>query len=196
MQLPIRKQIRLDNYDYSLNGAYFITICTYKHKHIFGEITQNNEKPIVGADSISARIKSKPVGADSISARIKSKPVGADSISAKMVEETFIKTINQYQNVFCSKYVIMPNHFHAIIVIDREDMESAPTLSTIVQSFKRYSTIEYIKMVKKSILPPFDKHIWQRSYYDHIIRNEKEYEKIWEYIDQNPQTWQNDKYYT
>ncbi|WP_180270772.1 transposase [Sporanaerobium hydrogeniformans] len=78
----------------------------------------------------------------------------------------------------------------------RADMESAPTVSGVVQAFKRYSTIEYIKMVKQGILPSFDKHIWQRSFHDHIIRNEQAYQKIWEYIDTNPLKWELDCFYT
>ncbi len=87
MELPKRKLIRLINYDYSQNGAYFVTICTHNKECILGD-------------------------------------VGADSISARLVEEIFIKTINEYPNVSSPKYVIMPNHFHAIIVIERKDMES------------------------------------------------------------------------
>ena len=67
-------------------------------------------------------------------------PVGADSISARMVERTFLETIRQYDGVDSPIYVVMPNHFHAIITISRADMESAPTVSEIVQTFKRYST--------------------------------------------------------
>lgn len=104
----------------------------------------------------------------------------------------------------------MPNHFHAIIVInragaeqagveragaERADMESAPTVSEIIQSFKRYSTIEYIKLVKKGILPPFNQKLWQRSFHDHIIRNQREYEMIWEYIDKNALKWKADCFY-
>ena len=74
---------------------------------------------------------------------------------------------------------------------------SAPTVSLpdVIQSFKRHSTIEYIKLVKQNILPPFDKQIWQRGYYEHIIRNEHEYQKIYEYIENNPIKWEEDKYY-
>lgn len=103
-----------------------------------------------------------------------------------------------------SDNVVMPNHFHAIIVIqkdyyqkrfERADMESAPTLSDIVQTFKRRSTIEYIKLVKQGLAAPFDKKVWQRSYHDHIIRNEKEFRMIWEYIDENPLKWESDCFY-
>ena len=67
-------------------------------------------------------------------------PVGADSISARMVERTFLETIQRYDGVDSPIYVVMPNHFHSIITISRADMESAPTVSEIVQAFKRYST--------------------------------------------------------
>ncbi|MBR1954426.1 MAG: transposase [Clostridia bacterium] len=152
---PQRKTLRLQNFDYSTCGAYFITICTKNRKKLFA-------------------------------------PVGADSISARMVERIFLKTIEQYPGVECPIYVVMPNHFHAIIVISRADMESAPTLPQIVQSFKRYSTIEYVKMVKDGILPPFDKQIWQRSFYDHVIRNQDDYEEIYKYIYENPMKWEFD----
>lgn len=153
-----RKSLRLKDYDYSQNGAYFITICT------------KDRKPLFGA-------------------------VGADSISAQIISRAFEQVIAQYPCVDCPVYVVMPNHFHAIITIDRADMESAPTISTIVQSFKRLSTIQYIKAVKDGILPPFDKQIWQRTFYDHIIRNEKDYLEIAEYIQENPLRWQLDRFY-
>jgi len=63
----------------------------------------------------------------------------------------------------------------------------------IIQSFKRYTTIEYIKMVKQKILQPFEKRIWQRNYWEHIIRNKNECFRITEYIINNPLKWNNDK---
>lgn len=157
-ELPKRKRLRLQNFDYSTSGAYFITICTKDRENLFG-------------------------------------PVGADSISARMIEKTFLEIIDKYNGVDSPIYVVMPNHFHAIITILRADMESAPTLSEIVQSFKRYSTIEYTKMVKEGILPPFNKQIWQRSFYDHVIRNQHDYENIVKYIYENPMRWKYDQLY-
>ena len=90
-ELPQRKRLRLQNFDYSSSGAYFITICTKDRKMLFA-------------------------------------PVGADSISARMVERTFLETIRQYDGVESPIYVVMPNHFHAIITVSRADMESAPTV--------------------------------------------------------------------
>ncbi len=122
-------------------------------------------------------------------------PVGADSISARMIERTFLETIEKHGCVKSPIYVVMPNHFHAIITISRADMESAPTVSEIIQSFKRYSTLEYIKLVKSGLVPPFDKHIWQRSFHDHIIRNQDDYMEIAKYIKDNPARWYYDKLY-
>ena len=158
MELPKRKSPRIPGYDYSTNGAYFITVCTYEKKQLFGSI-------------------------------------GADSISARMVERTFLETIQKYDNVKSPVYVVMPNHFHAIIQIDRADMESAPTISQIIQSFKRYSTVEYIKLVNENKLPRFDGKVWQRSFHDHVVRGEKDYLEIWNYIEGNPSKWEEDCFY-
>lgn len=79
-------------------------------------------------------------------------------------------------------------------ILMRADIESAPTcVPRIIQSFKRHSTIEYIRMVKGGILPPFDGRVWQRGYWDRIIRSEKELEKLSEYISNNPLNWAKDK---
>ena len=71
-------------------------------------------------------------------------PVGADSISAQMVERTFLETIRQYDGIDSPIYVVMPNHFHAIITISRADMESAPTISEIVP--RNINTIVFTPM--------------------------------------------------
>ena len=181
-QIHHRKSIRLRGYDYSQAGLYFITICTQNRRHLFGEI--------VGADSISAH----------------------DSIllnhAGKMIEQIWHEIPNDFDNTRLHEFVIMPNHIHGIIEIpvgadsistpisapNRAEMDSAPTvLPAIIQSFKRHSTIKYITMVKQHILPPFDKRIWQRNYWEHIIRNENESERIAQYIMDNPVKWEQDK---
>jgi len=124
-----------------------------------------------------------------ISARVELNDAG------KMIENLYHETIKEYQNVTADKYIIMPNHFHGIIAISRADMESAPTLSAIIQSFKRNTTIKYIEGVKAEKYPPFNKKIWQRNYYDRIIRSEDEYCRIWQYIDENPLKWSEDEYF-
>ena len=162
--LPKRKSHHLQGYDYSQNGAYFITICTHQRRMLFG-----------------------PNRA----------PVGADSISARMAARVFREIIGQYPTVQCRYFVVMPNHFHALVEIQRPraDMESAPTVISIVQAFKRYSTIEYIRLVKGGQAVPFDKRLWQRSFHDHVVRNETDFRMIAEYIQSNPQLWHKDCFY-
>ena len=81
------------------------------------------------------------------------------------------------------KYVIMPNHIHLIILMDNTGGHGNPPLQKIIGELKSYSTYN------------FGKEFWQRSFHDHIIRNENDYLKIWEYINNNPIKWNLDCYY-
>ena len=103
-----------------------------------------------------------------------------------LICEKYINNINiKYKNVSVDKYVIMPNHIHIIISLYGTMRASSPTknIKNIIRSFKI--------MVTKEI----GKSIWQRSYHDHIIRGEKDYQKIWEYIDTNVIRWKKDCFY-
>ncbi len=103
-----------------------------------------------------------------------------------LICDRYINNINiKYENVTVDKYVIMPNHIHLIIFLNGTMRASSPTknIETIVRSFKT--------MVAKEI----GNSIWQRSYHDHIIRGEKDYQKIWEYIDTNVIRWEKDCFY-
>jgi len=167
MELPKRKSIRLKDYDYSHNGAYFITVCTKDRLNLFGGIT-------VEADLVSARMELTKAG--------------------QMVEEMFLETVNSFDGIITDKYIVMPNHFHCIIIIKQADTRSAPTKTAadVVQAFKSKTTVEYIRAVKAGVLPPFAKQIWQRNYYEHIVRDEKDYQTKWQYIDENPLRWTED----
>ena len=117
--------------------------------------------------------------------------------SGQMIEKIFLETVDSFDGIIADKYVIMPNHFHCIIVSQRRvDTRSTRTksLSSVVQAFKSKTTFEYIKRVKAGLLPPFNKQIWQRNYYEHVIRNEDDYLKTWKYIDENPVRWAEDTY--
>ena len=171
-----RRSIRLKGYDYSSEGSYYITICTQNRENLFGDV-------VVGADSISALMELNHAG--------------------KMIETIYNETINSYKNITSDICVIMPNHLHCILSISRvdmeyasrADMESAPTIGDVMQSFKRNTTIKYINGVKSGIYPPFNKRIWQRDYYEHIIRDKNDYEQRWQYIDENPALWKEDEHY-
>ena len=112
--------------------------------------------------------------------------VGGDALIAPQVllseygqiAEKYIKNIPGI-----TKYIIMPNHIHLLIEIDGSMKASTPTVSSLIRSFKGLTT--------KEIGVP----IFQRSFYDHIIRNEEDYLNVWEYINSNAQKWKQDKYY-
>lgn len=158
MECPKRKRIRLPDYDYSGNGAYFITVCTQNKVKLFGEIGENTP-------------------------------------ARQMVEKVFAQVLSRYPHVDCPKYVLMPNHFHALLVIDKRDMEASATVMNVVQAFKSISTVEYIRLVKAGFAVPFEKKVWQRSFYDHIIRSERDFQEVWRYIDENPLKWKLDRFY-
>ena len=103
-----------------------------------------------------------------------------------LICDKYINSINvKYENVTVDKYVIMPNHIHLIIFLNGTMWASSPTnnIESIIRSFKT--------MVTKEI----GISIWQRSYHDHVIRDENDYKKIWEYIDNNVTQWEMDCFY-
>ena len=88
------------------------------------------------------------------------------------------------------KYVVMPNHIHGIFVVTGEQSEDGITsISTTIGQYK-------MTVTKKIRMREPDKCVWQRSFYDHVIRNQKSYEKIWQYIDDNPKKWEEDCFYS
>ena len=167
--LPKRKDLRLKNYDYSEYGAYFITICTKEKRKILSNI--------VGAIHESPEID------------VKLTEYG------KIVEK-YIQISKTRFNVEINQYVIMPNHVHLIVEIIPNDMrairesplQSRSLISQIVGFIKANSSKEIHK-----INPDLD--VWQRGFYDHIIRDKHDYEEISKYIYENPLKWQFDELY-
>ena len=163
MNLPKRKSTRLKNYDYSQSGYYFVTICAYNRKNLFCNI--------VGQGLAPAETKFSEFG--------------------NIANQEILELQKRFQNIKIDKYVIMPNHIHAIIAIQNETAGASPcpTLSNIICAFKSITTRK-CRLLKPKI------KIWQISFYDHIIRGENDYLKIWNYIDTNPQKWNEDCFYT
>ncbi len=93
----------------------------------------------------------------------------------------------KYKNVRIDKYVIMPDHMHLIVTISKQQMGCF--LPDVMRFFKTMTTNDYIRGVRQGQLPAFDGKIWQKSYYDHVIRNQQDYNEIWEYIENNPVKW-------
>ncbi len=105
--------------------------------------------------------------------------------------EIEIENLSERFDINIDKYVIMPNHIHMIITIQRAEQSPAPTtIVDIICAFKSITT----KLANKSEHIS-GRQIWQRSYHDHIIRNEQDYLSIWQYIDTNPIKWEEDCFY-
>ena len=150
MDLPKRKNNRLENFDYSKDGAYFITICTKSRKKILCDI--------VGAGVLDCP---------------KTKLLYHGEIADK-----YIKQIGDfYDNISIDKYVIMPDHIHLILIIKNgRSRTPAPT----GEKNKNTSVAEFVSTFKRFCNKEYDENIWQRSYYDHIIRDQNDYNEIWE----------------
>ena len=118
-----------------------------------------------------------------------------------MIEYWLHQIPKKFENVQLDYYVIMPNHIHVILIIKEtrglphrvaptEDYDEGDpkkiTVSDIIDWFKTMTTNEYIRMVRNGYLPPFNKHIWERSFNDRVIRNSDELYEIRKYIKQNP----------
>ena len=166
LEYPQRKHPRLKAYDYSQNGAYFVTICATGRRERFGYI------PDVGRDDPGA-------------------PPAVCRLSREgEIVARYIETIPQgYPDVAVEKYVIMPNHIHLLLAINGDEMRRAgslrPTqlLPRIVAALKRFTNRDA------------GCRLWQSGYHEHIIRDDNDFLLHWQYIDQNPARWGEDEYY-
>ena len=168
MNLPKRKPTRLKGYDYSQNGAYFITICTHDKKCLLSEI-------IVGDGVLDV-------------------PQNILTEFGRIAEKHINQMSGFYDYIFVDKYVIMPNHIHLILSITELEkyLENGTSRTPSPTNF---SVSAFISTFKRFCNKEFGKNIWQRSYHDHIIRGERDYQKIWEYIDTNVVKWEKDCFY-
>jgi putative transposase len=180
-----RRSIRLKGYDYSKPGAYFITICTKDKIYILGNI--EGEKVIYS-------------------------PIG------KIAEECWLNIPDHFPDIELDQWVIMPNHIHGIIFIldaGRGVQLNAPTTAcsndnpnSSLSVSTRFSKISPSKGSLPIIIRTYKAAVtrecrrigqndfrWQRGYYDRIIRNEKELDRIRRYIQENPLKWELDRYH-
>jgi len=177
-KLLTRRSNRLKNYNYSDNGWYFVTICSKDRKSIFAEINNKyvGEGLAPSRDNTPVRYKNN----------IKLSKIG------KIIDKQWDDIPNQYDNIELDEYIIMPNHLHGILVVNyREGASPSPTMSNIIGSFKSKCSLEYLKYIKQNNFD-ISGQIWQRSFYDHIIRNECSLEAVRKYISENPENWEQD----
>ncbi|MFA4910834.1 MAG: transposase [Desulfobacteria bacterium] len=166
-----RRSIRLKGYDYSQAGIYYVTICTKDRECLFGNIVNFNMEL---------------------------------STLGKIVEQEWHEILKRFPDVELDAFVIMPNHIHGIIIVwativvaqnNRAGARPAPTIGKIIGTFKSLCIHDWLGYVKENGLGTVGK-FWQRNYYEHIIRNETELDKIREYIITNPLNWESDENYT
>ena len=153
---PQRERIRLKNYDYSQNGYYFITICTYERQQLFEMSTVGNDLCVVPETAPQNRIL-----------------------------QNWLLQMQKKFGVVIDKFVVMPDHIHLILIINSE-RHVGRSLPEMIRWFKTMTTNDFIKSVNAGLFRPFNKKIWQKSYYEHVIRNDNDYALTLEYICNNP----------
>lgn len=167
MELKSRKDIRLPFYDYSENGVYFITICTFQRMNTLCTILCR------GDPSGLPRTKLSALG--------------------KIADET-MTYIDGYEHVSVDKYVIMPNHIHMLVSLNTPFGESPKVnINRLIGAYKSKVSTEWLKICKSE--SRIMGSVWQRSFMEHIIRNESDYLKHWQYIENNPLKWEFDQYF-
>jgi REP element-mobilizing transposase RayT len=183
--------LRLDGYDYATAGYYFITVCVQGKEPLLGEIVNG------------AVVLNK---------------------AGRMVDNVWAELPQRYPDVAIDTHVVMPNHFHGIIIIDdnrrgescirpeltgigkiNQGEHKVPgehkvrpygtldgTVGRVIQAFKSLTTNAYIHGVKNHNWRPFPGKLWQRNYYERIIRNDEELDNVRQYIHDNPGKWASD----
>ena len=177
-----RRSTRLKNYDYTQAGFYFMTLCVQGRESLFGEIIED-------------QMILNPAGT--------------------MIEKEWRALQKRFPHIELHENVVMPNHFHAIIevgsaVVATQDFQIntnngqpqgiAPTVENtkksigdMIDAFKSITTVEYIRGIKTYHWQGFDGKLWQRNYWEHVIRHEQSLNDIAQYIINNPQNWEMDK---
>jgi len=166
-----RRSIRLRGYDYAQRGVYFLTICAKGWKCLFGEV-KNGQVQL--------------------------------SRGGEFVREEWLRSASIRPEIVLDTYVVMPNHFHGIVAIVR-DIRRAPrpndtipnrkfkspsrTVGALVRSFKAAVTVR-VNQIRGTPGEP----VWQRNYYEHIIRDGREFGTMQRYIYENPMLWSKDSY--
>jgi putative transposase len=161
---PRRHSLRLAGYDYAATGGYFVTLCTHRQAHLFGAVLAD------GAMLLNA--------------------CGA------IVTKEWTRSAIVRHEIALDAFVVMPNHIHGIVLVHAGDRPVAPTesrpqqrsLGAFVAGFKSVVTRRINEMRCTPGAP-----VWQRNYYERIIRNDREYNAIREYILNNPANWANDR---
>lgn len=177
------ESIRLRNWDYGANAAYFITICCHKRRHFFGHI----ENGIMHLNTVG-----------------------------NIAHQVWAEITGHFHHVHLGEFIIMPNHVHGIIIIDKPDgdfpmgtghavVETGHALSLPSKNHPRFrnqgkNTISamvgsFKSAVTRQVRPINPGFGWQSRFYDHIIRSQQSHHRISQYIRQNPLLWTDDRFF-
>jgi putative transposase len=169
-----RRSIRLRGYDYRQAGAYFVTICTQSRECTFGQVVEG--RMILNAPG-------------------------------QMVELVWRELHQYYPGIETDAFVVMPNHVHGIITLVGAGPRACPdkswqpqgvaptaimSLPDVVHRLKSLTTAKYRRGVIQDSWPAFPGRLWQRNYYEHVIRHERELDAVRRYIEENPLRWDQD----
>lgn len=172
-----RRSLRLKEYDYRQAGAYFVNIVLQDRLCLFGEV-------------IGTEMQLNQAG--------------------EMISEVWRALPNRFPTIVIDTFVVMPNHLHGIIIINQrpipvgaglvpaqnvetQSADTPPALGDVIGAYKSLTTVEYTRGVKTMKWTPFHRRLWQRNYYEHIIRNDDSLNHIRQYIIDNPGQWAFDK---
>ena len=171
-----RRTIRLQEYDYSSDGLYFVTICVHEHRSLLGSIKD---------DTMHLNDAGKMV--QEWFYRCEEHFPDIKCLEMVIMPNHFHCI---WQIVGADRCVCPQNDSKAIL-----GEPACSPLYRVVQWFKTMTTNAYIKGIKQHGWKPFNTRFWQRNYYEHIIRNQQGYEEIAAYIIENPINWESDKLY-
>ena len=164
-----RRSIRLKEYDYSQAGAYFVTVCAWNRECLFGKV-------------VDGEMQLNDIG--------------------RIVADEWTRSCEIRQEIELDEWIVMPNHIHGIIIItdvgahgraplqhDNTVLHREPrSLSSFIAGFKSATT----KRINQTRGTP-GVQLWQRNYYEHVIRNEESLNEIRQYISGNPKRWAEDE---
>ena len=164
MRLPQRKQSRLGCFNYSESGSYFITICTEGRRKILSEISAGAGFP----DSPEVTIH---------------------LLNSGKITEKWIQEMNRhYDDISVDCYVIMPDHVYLLLSLtEKSGLSGRP--ATTAESRCNAAVSRFVGTLKRFTNREIGESIWQRSFYDHVIRNQQDYAQIWNYIEDNLRKW-------
>jgi putative transposase len=165
-RVAITSRLRLRNHDYKQPDPYFVTLCTEYRQTVFGSIRDSVMYP---------------------------------SDAGHMVNASWAGIPERFPSVAIYGHVIMPNHLHGIIVLTGDGPDdpgaSHPSLSDVVHWLKRRTIRGYAAGVKNEGWPPYHDRLWQRGFMDHIIRNDREWERLHTYMENNVAQWEDDVFH-